>query len=223
LLKGFDLQIYRVVTQENKVSVNDKQDPSKEQEDPIQPDGVSAEKKFVSVTAYKEVSSDMHKYKQRARDAEAKANELAERIKSSEENELKAKQEYQTLYEREKAEKERVIEERGREKDLYLRSVKLSALKDELGGKVKDEYLSFARIEKIEFKEDGTLNSESVQTVANTFRQDHPGLIAKDSSVNITGANPAKGVQPGQPPKGVNDLTTAEKIALLEKLKQNRS
>lgn len=196
---------------------------SEQEVDQTQKDSSSEEKKFVPVSAYKEVSSDMHKFKQRARDAEAKANELAEKVKAIEEETLKKQQKFEELYEREKTERVKEQQERLKEKELYIRSVKISALKDQLGGKVRDEYLSFANIDKIELKEDGTLNSESVQNVANSFRQAHPGLIAKDSSVNITGSAPANGVVTEQPEKTVGQLSTAQKIALLEKMKQNRS
>lgn len=205
------------------METNDQPNASEQEVDQTQTDSSSDEKKFVPVTAYKEVSSDMHKFKQRAREAEAKATELAERIKAIEENELKKKQQFEELYEREKAARETIENERLQEKELYLRSVKISALKNELGGKVKDEYLSFADINSIDLKEDGTLSSESVQNVANAFRQAHPGLIAKDSAVNITGTAPANGVQTEQQEKTVGQLTTEQKVALLQKMKQNRS
>jgi phosphotransacetylase len=202
---------------------SDQQNASTQEVDQTQTESTSVEKEFVPVKAFKEVSTDMHKFKNRAREAEAKATELAERIKAIEENELKAKQEYQTLYEREKAAKEAIEAERLQEKELYLRSVKVSALRNELGGKVNDQYLSFANIDSIELKEDGTLNSESVQSVANSFRQEHPGLIAKDSSVNITGSAPANGVITEQPAKTIDQLSTDQKVALLLDKKQNRS
>jgi hypothetical protein len=202
---------------------NDQQNASMQEEDQIQTKSTSDEKKFVPVDAYKEVSSDMHKFKNRYREAEAKANELAERLKSIEEDKLKEQQRFEELYERERAEKEKIAAERRQEKELYLRSVKISALRNELGGKVKDQYLSFANIDSIELKEDGTLNSESVQNVANSFRQEHPGLIAKDSSVNITGSAPANGVITEQPEKTVAQLSTEQKVALLLEKKQNRS
>lgn len=190
---------------------------------PTKESASSEEKKFVPVTAYKEVSSDMHKFKSRAREAEAKANELAERLKAIEENTLKEQQKFEELYEREKAEREREAAERMREKELYLRSVKVSALKNELGGKVKDEYVSFANLDAIEIREDGTLSSESVQSVANAFRQEHPSLIATDSAVNITGTAPGSGVVTEQPEKTLANMTVEEKVAQLAKLKQNRS
>lgn len=202
---------------------NDQPKPSQEAVDQSQQESASEEKKFVPVTAYKEVSSDMHKFKSRAKEAEAKANELAERIKAIEEDKLKEQQRFEELYEREKTEREKERQERLQERNLYERAVKISALKDELGGKVKDDYLSFAQLDKIELKEDGTLSSESVQEVANAFRQEHPGLIAKDSSVNITGNAPANGVVTEQPERSLANMSVAEKEALLSKMKQNRS
>lgn len=181
------------------------------------------DKKFVPAKAYKEVTSDMHKFKDRYREAEAKANELEQRLKAIEEEKLKEQQRFEELYEREKAERERIAQEKERERELYLRSVKISALKNELGGKVNDKYLSFADIDSIELREDGTLSSESVQSVANAFRQEHPGLIAEDSSVNITGSPAAKGVVTEQREKTLDNMSKEEKIALLAELKKNRS
>lgn len=200
--------------------------PNVSEQEVVQPQTESTSKeesKFVPATAYKEVSSDMHKFKSRYREAEAKANELAERLKAIEEEKLKEQQRFEELYEREKAEKERLAQEKEQEKNLYLRSVKISALKNELGGKVKDEYLSFANIDSIELKEDGTLSSESVQNVANDFRQAHPSLIAQDSAVNITGTAPANGVVTEQRERSLDQMSIEEKVALLSKNKQNRS
>ena len=83
--------------------------PKASEQEVVQPQTESTsqeETKFVPATAYKEVSSDMHKFKNRAREAEAKANELAERIKAIEEDKLKEQQRFEELYEREKAERE---------------------------------------------------------------------------------------------------------------------
>ncbi len=202
---------------------DNQQNLSEEVVEKTQTESNPEEKQFVPVKAYKDVSSDMHKFKNKAREAEAKANELAERLKAIEENTLKEQQRFEELYEREKVERQKEQEERQNEKALYLRSVKISALKDELGGKVKDEYLSFANVDSIELQEDGTLSSESVQNVANSFRQAHPGLIAKDSAVNITGTAPAKGVSTEQQEVTLESMTIEQKIAQLQKLKQTRS
>lgn len=205
------------------METNEQPNASKQEEVQPQETGESTEKKFVPADAYKEVSDDMHKFKNRFREAEAKAAELELKLKAIEENKLKEQQKFEELYEREKADKERLAAEREKEKELYLRSVKISALKNELGGKVNDPYLSFADIDGIELREDGTLSSESVQSVANKFRQEHPGLIAKDSSVNITGSPAAQGVQTEQREKTLDMMSTDEKVALLEKMKTNRS
>lgn len=202
----------------------DQQESSQTDKDQTQTESTSEETKFVPVTAYREVSQDMHKFKNRAKEAEARANELEAKFRAAEEAKLKEQNKYQELYEREKQEREKIENERLRDRELYLRSVKVSALKSALGGKVNDQYLSFANIDKIELKEDGTLNSDSVQAVANAFRQDHPGLIAKDSAVNITGSAPANGIVTEQPAKSLKEMTMEQKIALLEQIKQkNRS
>ena len=205
------------------METNDQQNPGVEKVDQTQNESAQEEAKFVPATAYREVSSDMHKYKSGLKDEKARSSQLEAELAAIKENQMKEQQRFEELWKGEKAAREKEAQERSREKDLYLRSVKISALKNELGGKVKDDYLSFANIDSIELKEDGTLNSESVQNVANNFRQEHPSLIAKDSSVNITGSAPANGVITEQPERTLANMTTEQKIAELEKRKQNRS
>ena len=206
------------------METKDQQEPGKEVVEQTQTESTPVEEsKFVSDKAYKEVSSDMHKYKSGLKEERARTAELEAKLSAIEENQMKEQKRYEELYEREKAERVKEQTERNKEKELYVRSIKVSALKDVLGGKVKDEYLSFANVDSIELKEDGTLSSESVQSVANTFRQAHPGLIAKDSAVNITGTAPANGVSTEQPPTTLGNMSTEQKIAQLEEMKRNRS
>ena len=54
----------------------------------------------------------------------------------------------------------------------------MNALKSELGGSIKDTYLVHADLEGISFKDDGSVDSESLLEVANKFRQEHGQLIA---------------------------------------------
>lgn len=172
---------------------------------------------YVPKKAYEEVSSDMHKYKSKTREAQARINELEARIKAAEESKLRENEEWKTLYEREKAEREVAEDKRNQEKELYLKSVKLSALKSELGGRVRDEYLQFADINSIELREDGSLSSESVQLVANQFRQNHPSLIDKGPSANITSPAPSSsGVLTEE--KSINEMSHEEKLEMLKKI-----
>lgn len=177
---------------------------------------------FVRRQAYEEVNQDMHKFKSRAKDAEARAAEMEAKLKAIEEDKLKQEQKYQELYEREKKQREQEATARKKDRDLYLRGLKLAALKSELGN-VREEYLSHAAIDEIEVLENGSLSSDSIRSVANKFRQEHPSLIPTNMGGNITGyASPTSFNPASNKPKSLSDMSFAEKAAYLKQLK-NRS
>jgi len=177
------------------------------------------EAEFVARKAYEEVSSDMHKYKQRYKEAQAAKNEYATKLKSIEEETLKDQERWKELYEQGKAEKEQLMADRDKEKQLYSKSVKLAALKAQLGGKIKDEYLSLANVSGIQLNEDGTLSSDSVHEVANAFRQEHPMLIPQEASGNVTGQAPTNSAIKT---KTLDDMSIDEKVELLTQMSPNR-
>lgn len=197
-------------------AVSNEQDTTKQAEGSNQ----EAKEQFVNRSAYEDVTKDMHKYKAKVRDTEAKLNEYATKLKAIEEQKLKDQEKWQELYEREKNERERLTQERENDKNLYLRSVKMSALKQELGGQVKDEYLSFADLDSIELKEDGSLSSDSVHAVANDFRQNHPGLVSSNSNSGITSvASPTNSAVQTKETKSLEQMSIEEKAELLKTLK----
>lgn len=207
----------------DKMSIEDQTPVSKQEE--VKPSDESSQKKeeYVAKKAYEEVTSDMHKFKSKAKAEQARVNELEAKLKAIEEAKLVEDQKFQELYEREKQAREQAEQDRNKEKDLYIRTVKLSALKGELGGNVKDEYLQFANVDRIEVGEDGTLSSESVRDVANSFRQDHPTLVGKSNDVNITSHAAAADVNHAQPEKTLDTMSTQEKIALLRSMGQSKN
>lgn len=176
---------------------------------------------FVSKKAYEDVSKDMHKYKSKLKELEATVNEYQTKFKSVEEEKLAEQNRYKELYEKKtqelEAEKSRTVEQQNK----YLRSLKVVELKRELGGTVKDEYLVHADVNGIEFNEDGTLNRETLVTVANKFRQQHGALIPKSENTNITGhAATSGGVV--TPEKTIDQMTFAEKALYLKNLKNKQ-
>jgi hypothetical protein len=181
-----------------------------------------SKEEFVRRQAYEEVNKDMHKFKSRAKDADARAAELEAKLKAIEEDKLKQEQKYQELYEREKKQREVEAAARKKDRDLYLRGLKLAALKAEIGN-IRDTYLSHAAIDEIEVQEDGSLNSDSVRSVANKFRQEHPALIPTSSSGGITNqASPTSFNAASTQQKSLSQMSYAEKAAYLKQLK-NRS
>jgi hypothetical protein len=209
---------------DNNITVNTGSDRATVVGDPADVTAKKGESKeeFVRRQAYEEVNKDMHKFKSRAKDAEAKAAEAEAKLKAIEEDRLKQDQKYQELYEREKKAREVEATARKKDRDLYLRGLKLSALKAELGN-VREEYLSHAAIDEIEVQENGSLSSDSVRSVANKFRQDHPTLIPTNASGNITGyASPTSFNPAANKPKSIQEMSYAEKAEYLKQLK-NRS
>jgi predicted nucleic acid-binding Zn-ribbon protein len=178
-----------------------------------------AQAEYVRKQAYEEVSKDMHKFKSKAKDAEARIAEFEAKLKAIEEQKLKDEKRYQELYEREKQERERADSNRKKDRELYLRGLKMSALKSELGN-IKDAYLTHAAIDEIEINEDGTLSSDSVRSVANKFRQEHSQLIPSDVSGNITSfASPTSFSPTSGKVKSLNEMSYEEKARYLKQLK----
>lgn len=173
----------------------------------------------VAKKAYEDVSKDMHKYKSKAKELEAALTEYQVKLKSIEEEKLVEEKRFKELYEKRTEELEAQKRAAKERENQYLKSLKMVELKKELGANIKDQYLIHANIDAIEFNEDGTLNRDSLVTVANKFRQEHGELIPKSSNVNITGHAASNGEV--TPPKTLEQMSMAEKIALLKQLKPN--
>ena len=207
------------------METKDQSEASKQEEVKPAEESSQQQEGYVARKAYEEVTSDMHKFKQRAKDANARINELEARLKAEEEAKLKEQENWQQLYEREKAEREEAERIRSQERNQYLKAVKLSALKSELGGTVKDEYLQFADVESIELGEDGTLSSESVRHVANKFRHEHPSLVVRKDEANITNRSAAGDISYSEQEKTIEQMSVDEKKQKLYELyaQKNRS
>jgi hypothetical protein len=146
---------------------------------------------FVSRKAYEEVTRDMHKNKQKAKELEAAYNELQSQLKAQEEQKMQEQEQWKELYQKREAELEQVRREAEQKTSQYMKSVKVSALKQELGVSIRDEYLRFANLDSITLTEEGSIDPESLRNVANEFRKEHGQLIPKQENVNITGQAPS--------------------------------
>lgn len=180
----------------------------------------SEDKEFVSRKAYEEVATDMHKYKRQLKEYQASLNEYQTKLKQIEEDKLKEQDRWKELYEKSTSELEAERKRNNESRSQYLRSVKMSALKQELGGKIKDVYLSHAELDKIEFKEDGSIDSESLLAVANDFRKQHSQLIPSSDNTDITSHAP-KSFDSNSGAKDLKSMTMDEKVALLKQIKAN--
>ena len=95
----------------------------------------------------------------------------------------------------------------------------MQALKQELGP-VNDTYLIHADLDGITFKDDGSVDSESLLQVANKFRQEHGQLIPKVDNVNIT--SQAASSLDNFPQKTVDQMSKEEKVAALMEIYKNK-
>jgi len=169
----------------------------------------------VARKAYEEVSGDMHKYKSKNKQLDMELSETKAKLKTIEENQLKEQAQWEELYKREKDKSGELEGKLHNEKNLFMRSVKLGALKSELGD-VKDVYLKHADVDEIIVNDDGTLGSESVKSVANSFRQSFPEVIPSQSNTNITSPIPGNFNQSIEKP--LSEMTYEQKVAQLKKL-----
>jgi len=177
------------------------------------------ETKFVPKDAYEKVTSDMHKYKSKMREYEASLAKLQADLKAREEAELRDKEQYKELFERKQLEAEEARKEAQRVREQYLVTAKKSALKQELGGKVRDEYLQFADLTSIAIRDDGSIDVESVRTVANDFRKQHGQLIPQADNAQITGQAP--GSNSPAPAVDLNKMSAAELVKYYAQQKLN--
>lgn len=170
---------------------------------------------FVSKSAYEDVSKDMHKFKSKLRETQAYTNELESRLKALEEEKMAEQAQWKELFEKRNSEFENLqnqVEERDRR---YMEAVKKNALKAELGGKIRDEYLIHADINSIALNDDGTINQDSLLSVANNFRQTHSSLIPVQQTANVTSIASPSGSTIGQGLKPLNQMSLEEKKGLM--------
>lgn len=173
---------------------------------------------YVSRKAYEEVTRDMHKFKSEARAEKAAKAEYEAKLKAIEEEKLAEQQRWKELFEKERQEKEELNRKSKEKETAYLMSVKKSALKQELGGKIRDEYLAHADLKSIEFKDDGTLNMDSVLEVANKFRAEHGELIPRSQVSDATNDAPPSDSTVSTKKK-LDDLNGNEAYEMLKKMK----
>lgn len=193
------------VSNENSAGANTVANASEQKED-----------KFVPKTAYEEVSKDMHKYKSKVREAEAKAAELEARMKAIEEAKLMEEKRFEELYQKERDAREKAENALKQTNEHYIKSVKMTALMRELGN-IKPKYLQHANLDEIIVREDGSLSSESVVTVANKFRQENPELVPTSTAGNLNDVAPTSTTVQNNKTVDFDKLSLDEKREIISK------
>jgi hypothetical protein len=177
---------------------------------------------FVSKKAYEGISSDMHKYKARMKEEQARANELESQLKLMAEEKMREQNQYKELFEQKSEELETFRSEAENRRKSYLSAAKKTALKSELGN-INDAYLVHAKIEEIQLNDDGTINTESLHRVANDFREKHSVLLPKSSEPTSTSAQAETNVSLGemtqeQLQEKLSSMSLQEKMEYLKSL-----
>lgn len=190
--------------------------------EPVSNEQKSEEEKYVPKKAYEGVSNDLHKFKGKYKDAEARATELEARLKSIEEEKMLEKNQYKELFEQKTEEFEALKNDVQTKEQRYIDTAKRAALKSELGS-IRNEYLAHANIAEIQLNDDGSVNNESVLAVANDFREKHAVLIPKKSETSSTSLPPTSEapiseLTPEQLKEKIADMSMDEKIKLLKSI-----
>ena len=169
---------------------------------------------FVKRSAYEEVSKDMHKYKAALKEEAAEKARLAAELKAREENEMLEQKRFEDLYAREKEERAKLEQTLQQNQEHLVNSVKKTALLRELGD-IDPKYLKHANLEGIEVRDDGTISSESVLSVANKFREENPALVPGTSSATITDSAPASQTLSAQEKVDIDNMSPDQLRALI--------
>lgn len=183
------------------------------------PEGNQEESKVVPAKAYEEVTRDMHKHKQKAKEYEAQINQLMAQLKAQEEADMRKNEQYKELAERREAEMEQLRTEFSQKSSRFQQAQKRAALKQELGGSVKEEYLTFANLDGIQMDDNGIIDAESLRQVANEFRKQHGQLLPKTPTGEITGHD--ANISDLNPQVDIGKMTAADLVKHYAKIKQS--
>lgn len=175
---------------------------------------------FVSVKVLDEYKADFFKQKEAKKALEVENQRLRDQQALREKDELVKNEQWKQLYETEKTEKVKVQAELQAKSEFFVNTSKVNAVVQKLGGFKKDAYVKFIDTSKIDLREDGTFDSDSINREVDRVRQEHPELLA---------VGPASGKMPSNAPSNLstqntNDLSkmsTAEltKLAIQQALK----
>ena len=142
------------------------------------PEVKQEEKSSVDFDAYKNVRSDMFKYKDRARSLEQELAQLRADAEAREQAELERQKNYEELYQREKNARESLKSEVDAERARLQRSQKLHAVRAELPLKKPEYAEKFIDLDAISIGEDGTPDRNSVAEAVEFFKREYPELLS---------------------------------------------
>lgn len=163
----------------------------------------------VSAEAFQRVSSDMHKFKERAKAAEQALADAAAQVAADKAAQLVKDKNWEEAY---KLQQKTLDEEKAAiaaEKDRVRNEVKAQAVSAAVGGFVKAAYAGHANLSAITFNEDGTLDQASVAVEAERLKTEFPEILAKPAKRGVLGGNAPARPEP-KPEKTLADMRRDE-------------
>jgi hypothetical protein len=140
---------------------------------------------FVTKQAYQDVSKDMHRYKQEAKEAKALLTQI-EADKSAADSERLAEQgKWEELYEKNNAELTSLKRERQDEQGKFVDYHKKNSVLQKIGGFKRDEYNNFINVDSIQMNEDGSIDDASLTAEIDRVKQEYPELLKKASTTKL--------------------------------------
>ncbi len=162
----------------------------------------------VSVESYKRLLAQRKADKARARALEEENNTLKAEREASEASKLQEANQFKELYEKEKKKRETAEGALSEMSTRQVTNAKKDALNKALGGVSKSEYLGFADLSTVQMNDDGTVDPESLNAVANKFRESYPELLPNRSASKLPNTAGKDYTPPA--PKKLEDMTPQE-------------
>ena len=173
------------------------------------------EEEYVPKKAYKEVTDDMFKYKNKLKETEAMLAQLSAEREAAQVQSLKENEQWKTLYEKNQAQLDQLAATRAAERDQFINYHKKNAVIRELGGFKKDEYNSFINVSNVELDENSNVIPESLIAEVNRLKQTYPELIKGVQANNLPSDAPKSFDLSG---KAYGEMTDKERLDLKIKL-----
>ena len=173
---------------------------------------------LVSKTVLEDYKKDMFKFKSETRDLKDELQRLRDAQALNEKQSLEEKEEWKLLYEREKDEKAKALGDLESKSKFFIDTSKKNAVVQQLGGFKKDSYNRFIDTSKIDVRDDGTFDSDSVNKEVDRLKQEYPELLRIGSA---TGKMPNEApVNMGQPQdKNLSKMSMTELLSTYSKVK----
>ena len=178
----------------------------------------------VSVDSYKRLLAQRKADRAKARDLETQLAQVQAEREQAEADRLAEQNKYKELYEKSEKSKKELETRLSDMTQSQITKEKKAALDKALGGIKKSEYLGFADLASIQMNDDGTVDMDSVATVANKFRESYPELVPTKTAGKLPYEAPREGapkterklseLSPKELAKLLREKTQAEKAAV---------